>query len=163
MATHRERHTDVPRVLPGATQLRTDLAELLRDGTLDTVLIFDIDQMHRLNVELGHKTGDRFIVDLASILRSSVRGSDHVFRWGADELTVVLEHTDARRALSLAERIRQAVADRTEGTVSIGIYAGVPPSPEAAVRVADQAMYAAKGQGKNRIVVGGGEAATQNA
>jgi len=102
-------------------------------------------------------------VDLASILSSSVRGSDHVFRWGADEFTIILEHTDASRAVSLAERIRQAVAERTEGTVSIGIYAGVPPGPDAAVRVADKAMYEAKGQGKNRIVVGGGETATQNA
>ena len=131
-----------------------------RRGSPLTLIYMDSDSLKEINDSGGHEAGDRFIVDLASILRSTVRGSDSVFRWGSDEFAVVLEQADAPRALSLAERIRQAVAERTEGTVSIGIYSGVPEGPEAAVREADKAMYSAKGQGKDRIVVAVEESTT---
>jgi len=127
-----------------------------RHGSPLTLIYMDSDSLKQINDSGGHEAGDRFIVDLASILRSTVRGSDSVFRWGADEFAVVLEHAEASRAFSLAERIRQAVAERTEGTVSIGIYSGVPNSPEAAVKLADKAMHSDKKQGKNRIVVDAG-------
>lgn len=117
------------------------------------LMYMDSDSLKGINDSGGHEAGDRFIVDLASILRSTVRGSDSVFRWGADEFAVVLERAEEASAASLAERIRQAVADRTEGTVSVGVYSGVPESPEAAVRAADRAMYSAKGQGKDQVVL----------
>jgi GGDEF domain-containing protein len=62
---------------------------------------------------------------------------------------VVLESGNAARAATLAERLREAVAERTGGTVSIGIYCGVPESADEAVRIADDA----KRRGKDRVVV----------
>ncbi|MDA0337349.1 MAG: diguanylate cyclase [bacterium] len=117
------------------------------------LLYMDSDSLKVINDRDGHEAGDRFIVDLASILRSVARRSDFNFRWGADEFAVVLESGNAARAATLAERLREAVAERTGGTVSIGIYCGVPESAEEAVRIADAAMYDAKRRGKDRVVV----------
>jgi diguanylate cyclase (GGDEF)-like protein len=117
------------------------------------LLYMDSDSLKSINDRDGHEAGDRFIVDLASILRNVARRSDFNFRWGADEFAVVLESGNAARAATLAERLREAVAERTGGTVSIGIYCGVPESTEDAVRIADAAMYDAKRRGKDRVVV----------
>ena len=95
--------------------------------------------------------GDRFIVDLSTVLRSVVRRSDFVFRWGADEFAVVLEPTEVDTAAVLAERIRSEVAAKTKGAVSVGVYHGIPKDMEDAVRLADEAMYAAKRAGKNNV------------
>ena len=115
------------------------------------LLYIDSDSLKRINDSQGHAAGDRFIVDLSSILRDVVRSSDLVFRWGADEFAVVLENAAVETTQALAERIREAVENKTEGTVSIGIYCGVPDDNDLPIRVADRAMYAAKDQGKNRI------------
>ncbi len=117
------------------------------------LLYMDSDSLKTINDRDGHEAGDRFIVDLANILRNVARRSDFNFRWGADEFAVVLESGNAARAATLAERLREAVAERTEGTVSIGIYCGIPESAEDAVRIADAAMYDAKRRGKDRVVV----------
>ena len=128
-----------------------------RAGRPVGLLYMDSDSLKRINNEGGHEAGDRFIVDLASVLRSVVRRSDFIFRWGGDEFVVILESGEAGRAVALGERIREAVAERTVGTVSIGVYCGAPESADEAVRIADVALYAAKDQGKNRTVVGGGD------
>lgn len=117
------------------------------------LLYMDSDSLKSINDRSGHEAGDRFIVDLASILRNVARRSDFIFRWGADEFAVVLDSGNAARAATLAERLREAVAERTEGTMSIGIYWGVPESADEAVRIADTAMYDAKRRGKDRVVV----------
>jgi diguanylate cyclase (GGDEF)-like protein len=117
------------------------------------LLYLDSDSLKSINDRDGHEAGDRFIVDLASILRNVARRSDFIFRWGADEFAIVLESGNAARAATLAERLREAVAERTVGTVSVGIYCGVPESPDDAVRIADGAMYDAKRRGKDRVVV----------
>lgn len=117
------------------------------------LLYMDSDSLKSINDRDGHEAGDRFIVDLASILRNVARRSDFIFRWGADEFAIVLETGNAARAATFGERLREAVAERTEGTVSIGVYCGVPESAEDAVRIADAAMYDAKRRGKDRVVV----------
>ena len=67
------------------------------------------------------------------------------------------ERGDVEQVFVLAERIRGAIAERTEGTVSVGIYCGIPTSIDAAVGVADTAMYSAKSRGGNQIVTGSGD------
>ena len=116
------------------------------------LLFLDCDTLKEINDEGGHEAGDRFILALARVLRSVVRRSDVIVRWGADEFAVALEGGDPGQARALAERLRSEVEDRTEGTVSIGIYSGVPADAAEAVGSADAAMYEAKEMGRNVVV-----------
>ena len=120
------------------------------------LLFLDCDTLKEINDEGGHEAGDRFILALARVLRSVVRRSDVIVRWGADEFAVALEGGDPGKARTLAERLRSEVEDRTEGTVSIGIYSGVPADAAEAVGSADAAMYEAKGMGRNVVVTRSG-------
>jgi diguanylate cyclase (GGDEF)-like protein len=115
------------------------------------LLYMDSDSLKNINDTSGHDAGDRFIVDLARILSDLLRGNDLVSRWGADEFAAVIENTTREKALSIAERLRQAIAERTEGTMSIALFFGVPVSPEDALKKADEALYRVKRRGKNGI------------
>lgn len=115
------------------------------------LLYMDSDSLKSINDTKGHDAGDRFIVDLARVLSDLLRGNDLVSRWGADEFAAVVENTTREKALSIAERLRQAIAERTEGTMSIAIFYGVPTSPEDALKKADDALYRVKRRGKNDI------------
>lgn len=128
-----------------------------RTGRPIALIYMDSDSLKTINDQHGHEAGDRFIVDLASILRSVARRSDFIFRWGADEFAVLLESGNESKATTFAQRLRKAVAERTTGTVSVGIYCGTPENASEAVRAADAAMYSAKSQGKDRVVVSGSD------
>lgn len=123
-----------------------------RSGRPLALLFLDCDTLKVINDEGGHEAGDRFILDLAAVLRSVVRRSDFIVRWGADEFAVALEEGETRKAMVLAERLRAEVEACTEGTISIGIYSGVPADAAEAVGAADAAMYEAKGRGRNVVV-----------
>ncbi|MBI2951274.1 diguanylate cyclase [bacterium] len=128
------------------------LAEASRRNNNPMALIYlDSDTLKQINDAKGHDAGDRFIMDMSMVLSDVVRGSDFISRWGADEFAVIVDNTTRQKALALAKRIHRAIADRTEGTVSIGVYCGVPQSTEEAVKKADEAMYKVKRSGKNGI------------
>lgn len=140
----------------GFDDIARKLGEASRRNDRPVALLYlDSDSLKEINDTLGHEAGDRFIVDMARILDEVVRGSDFTFRWGADEFAVLIDHATEEKAVALAARIRQAIANRTRGTVSIGIFCGVPESVEDAVNRADRALYRAKELGKNRIEVAG--------
>ncbi len=125
-------------------------------------LILDVDHFKRVNDTFGHQVGDNALVAVARVLQASVRESDLVARYGGEEFAVLLPHTGLDSALAVAEKIRQAVSETpVDGmgehrlTISIGA-AGIPeghaPSVEALVRAADQALYRAKQDGRNRVM-----------
>ena len=90
----------------------------------------DSDSLKAINDSKGHDAGDRFIVDLAQVLNDMLRGSDLLSRWAGDEFAAVVENTPRARAYAIARRLNRAVDERTEGTISIGVYHGVPKSME---------------------------------
>jgi diguanylate cyclase (GGDEF)-like protein len=122
-----------------------------RKGNPIALIYLDSDTLKQINDTKGHDAGDRFIMDISMVLSDVVRGSDFISRWGADEFAVIVDNTTKQKALALSKRIHRAIADRTEGTVSIGVYCGVPRSTEEAVKKADEAMYKVKRSGKNGI------------
>lgn len=129
-------------------------------------LMIDVDHFKRINDEHGHLEGDRVLATVAQVLRRCVRGGDVVGRFGGEEFVVVLPQTDRAGAMVVAEKIRAAVA--AEGdipiTISVGVATFVLPEGAAEQRrldldqatsqllhAADQAVYRAKRQGRNRV------------
>lgn len=123
-----------------------------------SILMIDVDHFKSVNDTHGHELGDLALVTVASALRSHLRISDHLGRWGGEEFVVVASHTDAGQAEEFANRLCRAVAaEPLEGvgylTISIGIAERKSgQSVSALISCADQAMYEAKECGRNRAV-----------
>ncbi len=121
------------------------------------MLLVDIDHFKNINERNGEPSGDRVLVTLAGLLRQTVRSSDIVCRWGADEFVVII-NTDLPTAERVAEKIRKSVEETSfeesgEITVSIGITRIEPgDTDENCFKRADMALYEAKEQGRNRCV-----------
>jgi len=129
-----------------------------------SLLLIDLDDFKRVNDTFGHSAGDQVLATFGRILRESCRGADLVARYGGEEFAVVLPTTPSSKAFEIAQRLRirfAATAFAFEGrhfklTASIGIActfdtSSVPVSD--LVQRADNALYRAKKEGKNRISV----------
>jgi diguanylate cyclase (GGDEF)-like protein len=123
-----------------------------------SVLVADVDNLKALNDSSGHHCGDRALKLLASVLRQAARGTDVVGRLGGDEFALLLHETGPEAALAAATRLRGALHDVTGSdwvTASIGVSTWLGPNdgPDELLRRADEALYAAKGSGRDRAVV----------
>jgi diguanylate cyclase (GGDEF)-like protein len=136
-------------------------AAQLEDGTPMSLLLVDVDHFKRLNDGFGHLSGDRSLQILARCLREVLWSPDDLAaRYGGDEFAAILPQTDAYGAAAVAHRLRHAIesasmADGHPFTVSMGA-ATVLPHPTSSctelVSLADSALYAAKQQGRDRVV-----------
>ena len=126
-----------------------------------TVALLDLDNFKRVNDELGHDIGDLVLMQAARVLRRQVRAEDTVARFGGEEFLILMPETDLDAARLLAERVRASIAEeafvsagqRFDMTASIGVAAATPDlnTWQALLKVADQALYAAKGAGRDRV------------
>jgi diguanylate cyclase (GGDEF)-like protein len=140
------------------------MAQARRDGQSLGVLMLDIDRFKLVNDTRGHAVGDLVLRDLARVLHDSLRPYDAYGRFGGEEFVAVLPRAGRADALAAAERIRAAVeksrpvADLTY-TVSIGVAWGPPGADglDPLLILADQAMYRAKAEGRNRVCEPGAE------
>jgi len=134
-----------------------------RYGGRGAVMVIDIDGLKEVNDRYGHQAGDTLIRRVAEILRERVRATDLVARLSGDEFAVLMPQTDTAGAMQLGEDLRTQVAEGTplnseagEATISVGItmFGGQSGGGAEAVLVAaDQAMYQAKAEGRNRIML----------
>ena len=122
-----------------------------------TLLLIDVDHFKSYNDEFGHPAGDYVLQTVAEVLEGEARRSDVVARYGGEEFAVLLPHTEADKAMVVAERLRVAIEGypwlKRPITVSIGVAAvgeGIADSA-ALVRAADDALYLSKRQGRNRV------------
>ena len=132
-----------------------------RSGSPLSVMLIDIDGFKKINDTHGHAAGDAALKAVAETLRSSARKQDAVCRLGGEEFLVICRDADLKASLQSAERLRSAVASNAmvaDGvsirlTVSVGVAAreGGTANIDALIRAADQATYAAKDAGRNRI------------
>ena len=129
------------------------------------VLMLDIDHFKQINDRYGHLAGDDVLREVAAVIRESTRNEDLVARFGGEEFVVVLPVSVPDLAAERAERIRSNLAERrivAEGTeirvtVSIGLAfaaAGRSRNEMALIMAADEALYQAKADGRNRVVFG---------
>ncbi len=141
--------------------LKREISLVRRNGDGFCLLMLDIDHFKRVNDEYGHDAGDRVLQQVAAQIVSQVRAGDFVFRYGGEEFLAVLAEIDEARALLVAEKIRQRIANlevslaggRTiRVTISIGLATNDGhPDYQRLIERADQALYAAKNAGRNRI------------
>ena len=128
------------------------------------VMLIDMDFFKSVNDTHGHDTGDSVLREFADRLRRNIRGVDLACRFGGEEFVVLMPDTDWRQAQGVAERVRQAVADRGFAastarplalTVSVGLALneGETDTPEVMLKRADVALYRAKREGRNRVVL----------
>jgi diguanylate cyclase (GGDEF)-like protein len=122
-------------------------------------MMLDIDHFKRVNDTHGHDVGDQALVTIAEVLKNGIRSMDILARWGGEEFLVLLPETDLAGATLIAERIRQQVSQIKlpkipEGlTISIGLCEAKPDMAlKTATSLADQALYQAKENGRNRVV-----------
>lgn len=143
--------------------LCVEIQRSLRRNLVFSVLFFDIDHFKQINDEHGHLCGDHVLQQFAQLLQENSRKEDLVARYGGEEFVIVLPDTHKDDALQHAERLRQLIAQalivwndqKISITSSIGC-ANYPRNGDTAERVvsaADNALYAAKGRGRNRVVV----------
>lgn len=135
-----------------------------RTGEPVSVVMFDFDHFKKVNDTWGHQVGDRVLQEMAGILQRTAREIDKIGRYGGEEFIVVLPDTGIDDAATFAERVRSRVEDhafavgRAEPlrlTVSAGAATYPHPAvynPRTLIHRADQALYAAKAAGRNRVV-----------
>lgn len=126
-------------------------------------LLLDVDFFKQVNDTYGHDVGDEVLREFASRISANVRGIDLACRYGGEEFVVVMPDTDMSFAYMVAERLRQSVADapfvvsaaakQVPVTISIGVASSDgSDTPEVLLKRADQALYRAKRDGRNRVV-----------
>ncbi len=141
-------------------RLGEELARADRSGGVFAVLLCDLDHFKAINDSQGHHTGDDVLKEVSKAVLEATRGSDLVFRWGGDEILVVLSRTSRDGVLTAADRIRKgvkSVGDRRHATLDISIGAALYPEHartiDALIRLADRALYIAK-RGGDKVHIG---------
>jgi two-component system, cell cycle response regulator len=149
--------------------METHLGALIEQATARgkplAALVLDIDYFKAINDSYGHDAGDDVLREFATRLRKSTRGIDLACRYGGEEFVIVMPETDMAVASAVAERLRRGIATEPFAlnqpgksitvTISIGIASLAGPEDTAAsvLKRADQALYRAKRDGRNRVVL----------
>ncbi|MFZ1828984.1 MAG: diguanylate cyclase [Candidatus Competibacteraceae bacterium] len=149
--------TGIPNRLYFDQQIEANILTAQRYGITFSIVMLDLDHFKQVNDQYGHTAGDRVLQEFSKITKSQIRQTDQLARWGGEEFIIALPHTGPDQALTLAERVREAVAAHDFSvagslTTSIGV-AGyrLNETPIALLERVDGALYRAKTEGRNRV------------
>ena len=127
------------------------------------LILMDIDNFKSLNDTYGHLFGDKILSGIGEIIKLAIRTQDTAYRYAGDEFTIILPETELEMAISVAERVRQAIEIETQAlsypkplkvTVSIGVVEYLTDEDiKSFVHRADSAMYVSKKRGRNKISI----------
>jgi two-component system cell cycle response regulator len=158
---YRDELTELPNRRGTARQVDVLISRARRHGHQLALLLIDADRFKGVNDDHGHAAGDIVLREIAARLRERVRREDLVGRWGGEEFVIALPETTPDGAAAVAESLRAAIGDVAIDagevglhiTVSIGVAAWTGQSLDDLVDRADQALYAAKAGGRDRVAV----------
>jgi diguanylate cyclase (GGDEF)-like protein len=137
-----------------------EMERAIRYNSLLSIIMFDIDHFKKVNDTYGHLAGDYVLKTAADLTREGIRGIDYLVRWGGEEFVILLPETGLEKAEALAERIKEKIGsyhfDKV-GTVTVSF--GVTQfrnedSEDIFIKRADDSLYSAKVNGRNRVEVG---------
>ena len=157
----RDTLTGLPNRLALDERLSLETARAKRDGTPLCLAIWDVDHFKRINDTYGHQAGDKALHVVGKTLAQLIRDVDMVARFGGEEFVMLLPSTGAEKAMDVVERIRSRLAgtafrfkaEPLQITLSCGLTQFQPGEPpEDALARADEALYQAKDEGRNRCV-----------
>ena len=151
--------TGLPNRRAAEETLKLMIATADRSVSGCAVALFDIDHFKHVNDEYGHEKGDHLLAAVGSTACSTVRASDFVARFGGEEFLLVLSNTDLDGALVACNKLRVAIAnvrvpgipESTTASFGVALFPGDGGTPEALLRGADRALYAAKSAGRNCV------------
>ncbi len=147
-------------------RLTEEVANAKRYGLPLSVLMLDIDHFKQINDQYGHQAGDAMLVNLGKIIAGELRESDVLTRYGGEEFLIIATHTPLLAATNVAERVRKCIESHDfrlpeelgglhgiRMTVSIGVATidDVAPDRDALIHAADENLFHAKREGRNRI------------
>jgi diguanylate cyclase (GGDEF)-like protein len=140
-------------------ELNSCIEDFSRIRTPATLIEFDLDFFKKINDDFGHDVGDKVLVDIASVMQKSVRRTDRIFRFGGEEFIVLARNTTLEEAATITEKLRQQVENdvRAENRVVTASF-GCAQLREGESKNdwfvrADKAVYQAKEQGRNCVVL----------
>ncbi|MBF0532933.1 MAG: sensor domain-containing diguanylate cyclase, partial [Candidatus Omnitrophica bacterium] len=146
-------------------KLYEEIEKARKNNSYLSLIMLDIDNFKTLNDTYGHQNGDIVLKEMARICKESSRTMDHACRYGGEEFSMILPQTTKEQAYTIAERIRQRIAEygftdfSLYETVKISVSIGIAAFPNDAdnkqdlISQADRAMYKAKFSGKNRTFI----------
>jgi diguanylate cyclase (GGDEF)-like protein len=146
------------------TRLKEEVIRTKRSGYNTSVIVMDVDRFKNFNDSYGHLAGDKVLEHIARAIKQSVRGDDIPSRFGGEEFTVLLPHTDKVTVWHIAERLRMSIAEMSvpwdvplpQVTISVGIYTfdqNTSADVSGIIRRADEALYISKERGRNRCTM----------
>jgi diguanylate cyclase (GGDEF)-like protein len=119
-----------------------------------SLLFIDIDDFKKINDNYGHLEGDKILKRVAKFLKNSIRDFDIVARWGGEEFAIILRESSIKQAEKKANIILKNASKKLPVTFSIGVIQSDPKYTEKSMfHKVDQAVYVAKSQGKNQVVI----------
>lgn len=141
--------------------MRLGLAEWRREGKPLSIVMLDLDHFKQINDSYGHAVGDRILAGVSALVKNNVRTSDVFARWGGEEFVLVCRDTCLDEALGIAQKLCGLISEHDFGealgqkvSASFGVaQLGEQESLDQIFERADRALYKAKGQGRNRVVV----------
>jgi len=139
--------------------IETEMDRLRRYGNRLSLMILDVDHFKNINDQYGHAVGDQVLVDLSDTIRSSLRSSDSLTRWGGEEFVILCPNTTLSIVSKLAERLRKKIVTvnfQQVGSITVSFGAaecGPSETWEQWLHRADEALYLAKSSGRDQVQV----------
>ena len=137
-----------------------EISKFKRYKTPFSILIIDVDFFKRINDLYGHDKGDLIIKEISSLIQKNTRNTDICARWGGEEFLILTPNSDLKAALTLANSLREFIEkndfkmEKDKVTISIGVSTyNENLTQEKLIKLADNALYKAKGNGRNRVEI----------